>query len=177
MSPVSTELVAKKPLAGAEIAKIIQADVAKVMTNSGLFSGHIAYGRISWDIRVILHMDNPAYPTATEIIQSKPYPKDVTEGEHGQPELSAVESLPLRDPSPDAYLAADSLHRDIVSPNAARVEHGLPVTVIRRGQNSESREEQLIYTSAEGFAGQPNPNPEAVITDVTEQVKKELDIP
>lgn len=170
--PTSKELVTNKPLAGAEIAKIVQADVARVMQNSGLFSGQIAYGRISWDIRVILHMDNPAYPTATEIVQSKPYPKDITD--HA-PELAAVESFPLRDTTADAYLAADNLHRDIQSPNAARVEHGLPVTVTRRGQNSETKEEQIVYPT-DALDDAPNSNGPATITDVTDQVKRELDI-
>jgi hypothetical protein len=172
--PTSKEIVAQRPLQAAEARKIIVSDVDNILAQSGLFSGHIAYGRLAYEVRVILHMDNPAYPKDESVIRSKPYPKDVIEGEHGHPELEAIEKLPLRDPSPDAYLAADELHREIVSPNAARVEHGLPITVIRREQNSETREE-LVHYDKSAIEGQANPNPEPVITDVTESVRKELE--
>lgn len=172
--PTSKEIVHQRPLQGAELSKIIVADITKVLANSGCFTGHIAYGRCAYEVRVILHLDNPAYPTVTETVRSKAYPRDVTEGEHGSSELAAVEPLPLREPSADAYLAADELHREIVSPNAARVENGLPITVIRREQNSETREELVTY-SKDAIEGQPNPNPEPVITDVTSEVKRELE--
>lgn len=172
--PTSKELVAQRPLAGAELAKIVTADVAHILSESGMFAGHIAYGRVAYEVRVILHLDNPAYPTVTETIHSKPFPKDVTEGESGKPELAAIEKLPLREPSEDAYLAADELHRDIVSPNAARVEHGLPITVIRRDQNSETREE-LVHYDKSAIEGQANPNPEPTLTDVTAEVKRLLE--
>lgn len=172
--PTSKELVSNRPLQGAELTKIILSDVSRILSSSGLLSGHIAYGRVAYEVRVILHMDNPAYPRAEELIQSRPYPKDVTEGEHGHPELASVESLPLKDVSPDAYLAADSLARDIQSPNAARVEHGLPITVIHRTPNSETREE-LVHYDKSALDGQANPNPDPVITDVTQQVKRELE--
>lgn len=170
----SKEMVHQRPLAGTELAKIIVADVEHILSNSGCFTGHIAYGRCAYEVRVILHLDNPAYPTVTETARSKAYPRDVTEGEHGQPELEAIESLPLRNTGPDAYLAADELHREILSPNAARVEHGLPITVIRREQNSETREESVLYPK-DVLDNQPNPNPEPVITDVTSEVKRELE--
>lgn len=173
MSPTQREIVAQRPLQGAELSKIIIADVTRVLADSGMFCGHVAYGRCAYEVRVILHLDNPAYPTVTETARSAPYPRDVTEGEHGQPELASVERLPLRDTSDDAYLAADELHREIASPNAARVEHGLPITVIRRDQNSETREELVTYDKST-LDGQPNPNPEPVITDVTESVQQEL---
>lgn len=174
MSPTSKEIVHQRPLQGAELSKIIVADVARVLADSGMFTGHVAYGRCAYEVRVILHLDNPAYPTVTETARSTPYPRDVTEGEHGQPELGAVERLPLRDTSEDAYLAADELHRDIASPNAARVEHSLPITVTRRDQNSETREELVTYDKST-LDGQPNPNPAPVITDVTSEVKRELE--
>lgn len=170
----SKEMVHQRPLQGAELAKIIVSDVEKTLSNSGLFTGHVAYGRCAYEVRVILHLDNPAYPTVTETARSMPYPRDVTEGEHGQPELASVERLPLRDTSDDAYLAADELHHEIVSPNAARVEHGLPITVTRRDQNSETRDELVTYDKS-AIEGQPNPNPEPVITDVTSEVKRELE--
>lgn len=172
--PTSREIVAQRPLAGAELAKIIVADVTNVLGQSGLLVGHIAYGRVAYEVRVILHMDNPAYPKDETVVRSKPYPKDVTEGEHGSPQLAAVERLPLRNVSPDAYLAADELHREIASPNAARVENGLPITVIRREQNSETREELVTYNK-DAIEGQANPNPEPILTDVTEAVRRELE--
>lgn len=172
--PTAREIVAQRPLQGAELSKIIVADVTNILSQSGLFCGHVAYGRCAYEVRVILHLDNPAYPTVTETVRSKAYPRDVTEGEHGSPELGSVETLPLRDPSADAYLAADELHREILSPNAARVEHSLPITVIRREQNSETREELVNY-GPEALEGVANPNPEPTISDVTQQVKRELE--
>jgi hypothetical protein len=170
MSPTAKELVANRPLRGDELAKIIQADVANILANDCMLTSRVAYGRVSYELRVVLHMDNPAFSTSETIIKSKPMADDVVAA---QPELAAIEnSPPLESPGDNSYVSAIERHRDINSPNVSRIEHGLPITVIRpgfdTGGNAISVEEGVIYPPevVEDVVNHP------VDSDITQTVKR-----
>ena len=145
--PVAKELVANRPLRGDELAKIIEADVRDVLSRDCMLTSRVAYGRVSYELKVVLHMDNPAFSTSETVVRSRPPADDVAES---SPELKAIEGPPpLANAGDDSYVAATERHRDITSPNVSRIEHGLPITVIRpgfdTGGNAISIEEGIIY--------------------------------
>src|SRR5438552_15397899 len=134
--PTSKDLVANRPLRSEELAKIVLADVERILDGSGFFRGQIAYGRVAYEVRITLHIDNPSYPTDLTVVRSKG--RSIQEVE-ADPALAAIEPGPLKDTSSEAFLSATEFHRDIQSPNAARVEHSLPITILRRDQDGQTR--------------------------------------
>lgn len=174
MSPARGELVSNRPLRGDELAKIIEADVHEILTNDCMLTSRAAYGRVSYELRVILHMDNPAFKESSTIIRSKPASDNMLEV---QPELSAIEGgPPLAKPiSENAYVSAVQRDRTIDSPNVSRIEHGLSIAVVRQGRdtggNAVSVEEGVLY---------PKETVEDVVVppvdhDLTRMVKKAFD--
>ena len=77
--PTSKEITANRPLKSEELAKIVLADVADILDGSGFFRGQIAYGRVAYEVRVTLHIDNPSYPTDITNVRSKPRSKQEVE--------------------------------------------------------------------------------------------------
>jgi hypothetical protein len=174
MSPARQELVSNRPLRGDELQKIIEADVHDVLSRDCMMTSRVAYGRVSYELRVILHLDNPAFKESTSVIRSHPASDNQVEA---QPELSALESHPpLSKPiSEDAYVSATQRDRTIDSPNVARIEHGLPISVVRQGRdtggNAISVEEGVLY---------PKETVQDVVVppedhDLTRMVKKAFD--
>lgn len=136
------ELVPNRPLAGTELAKIILKDTQRMLAEDGLLSGHIAYGRVSYDITLRLHMDNPAFPESSAKAISQ---RRTTQELIDAPQESAVEPPPLAQPSPEAVIIGHQTVRRIISPNQTRIEHGLPVTVQRKQQDGSIVDEQIQY--------------------------------
>ena len=168
--PTSKELVANRPLRGDELSKIVLADVSDVLNRDCMFTSRVAYGRVAYEVRITLHMDNPTFPQSTTILGSKPRSDNEVER---QPELGAIQGRPpLPQPSAESYASVVERHRDIDSPNATRIEHGLPISVVRTGHdtggNPISVEEGVVYPpeSVEGMT------PEPVDTDLTRIAKQ-----
>jgi hypothetical protein len=168
--PTSREIVSNKPLAGTELAAIIRSDIARMLDESGFLAGQSAYSRVAYDIRITLHLDLPAMPTATEVAQSRVAASDVIAQ---RPELGSLEPFPLAQPSAGAALSATGLRRDIDSPNLARVEHSLPVTVDVLGEDGHTREELVTYRPGDvGMDATEFRDPD--LTDLTPEVRREL---
>ena len=167
----SKELVSNKPLAGTELAEIIKADVARMCAESGFLAGQTAYSRIAYSLRLTLHLDLPSMPTATDRAESRPQASDAIAA---NPALGAIEPAPpLVQPSADAILSSTQLTREIASPNLARVEHSLPVTVEVKAQDGHYREELVNYAPGDvGMTADQFPQPD--LTDVTEEQRREL---
>jgi hypothetical protein len=180
--PARQELAANRPLRGDELAKIILADVTEVLARDCMMTSRVAYGRIAYEIKVVLHMDNPAFKESETVVKSKPASDNMVEA---RPELAAIEGAPPLakpwsstcancdkpesghdgdeklcrvnagelitrwEPSTNSYVSATQRDRTIDSPNVARIEHGLPITVIRQGHdtggNAMSVEEGVLY--------------------------------
>lgn len=165
--PTHSELVSNKPLAGSELAKILRADIDKMLASDPMLGALIAYGRISYEVRVTLHMDNYSYPTHMTSVHSRAAAKD-------QPHLAALESgLPLRNASPTSLVSATETYRDITSPNVSRIEHGLPIEIIRRGDGGTTQSESVLYPPEMADAKGPPP----IITDYSDQTRKEFALP
>jgi len=142
--PTSKELVSNRPLRGDELAAIIQRDLSMLLSNDCMMTSHNAFGRVAYDLRLTLHMDNFSYPEHRAGLTSRgASDQELAE----RPELAAIEStLPLSPPlSEDAFVSAVERQRIIESPNLARIEASLPVTIVRRGDSGQSIEEGVTY--------------------------------
>lgn len=142
--PTSRELVSNRALTGTELQRIILSDVSAMLEADGFLSQHIAYGRIAYEVRLVLHMDNPFMPSASNSVSSRSRTQKQVESD---PALAAIADAPPLSPplTEDATLHATERSRTIESPNLARIEHGLPVTVLHREQSGQTMEESIAY--------------------------------
>ena len=140
--PTQREMVSNRPLAGVDLAKIILADVQRMLDADGNLSGHIAYGRVSYQVRLTIHTDNPTSPKIKSSLVSR-----IPASNETDERLQAIEAgpPPLADASENAYVADVETARTIDSPNKARVEFGLPVTVNSRAQDGRIEEHEVEY--------------------------------
>lgn len=129
----STETVVNRALGGNELKSILRADFERLLDGEGLLSHYLAYGRISYDITLRLHLDNPMARESTIAVASKPSAEFLTE-------LS-----PLTAPSPEAVVGATNISRSIDSPNAERLRHGLPLPVVVRQPDGTVTTEHVKY--------------------------------
>ena len=121
------EKVVNNALSGIELKSIILEDCKKLLDNEGLLSPHVAYGRLGYTITLKMHLSNPSlndYPSIT---------------------VKGGESVPLKDPSKDAEVAAQTLDRTIDSPNRERVRVGLPIPVVTKGLDGTIQTQQTKY--------------------------------
>jgi hypothetical protein len=138
MMPSSRETVVNKALSGDELKLIILADAQRLVDNEGLLSPHIAFGRVSYVLRLTLHVDNPFIPDSTIEIATK-----------RNSAIPVIEPPPLTDPSDAAEVGAMELTRTIDSPNAERLREGLPVPVLTKQQDGTTITEQIKYPPSE----------------------------
>lgn len=151
--PTSKELVVNRPLRGTELAKIVMADVASMLAKDTMLANHIAYGRITYSVRLTLHLDAQQPYVATAVSRA---PSD-NQAEADPSLLSIATGPTLPDPSKDAYLSSVERTREIQSPNMARIEHGLPVTILAQGEHGHAVEKEVVYPpeAVEGISPQP----------------------
>lgn len=168
---LSRELVPNLPLAGDELARLILADAQALIDGDCMLSRSVAYGRCSYELRLTIHVDNPAFPLSESSFRSR---RRATQEVSADAALSAVESHPLVAPtSADAFLSASERHRDMESPNAARVAQGLPVTVVTRESSGRHAEKSVMYPV--DYADGANPPP--IDADVSAHEAARLGIP
>src|ERR1700733_13962244 len=171
MSPTSRELVSNRALSGDELRRILLSDFTTLLDGHGLLTGQMAYARIAFDIRLSLHLDAPTLHTTEDHARSRQRSdNDIAIA----PALAAIPpTLPLPGASPDAILTGDNIHRDIASPNVARLEHGLPITVSSLDNDAHMQEHSVCYPR--DYPGMESTPP--TLTDVTAQVRSELGMP
>src|SRR5882724_1231506 len=121
------EKVVNNALSGLELRELLKVDFEKLLANEGLLSPHVAYGRLGYTITLKLHLSNPSL---------RDYPSITVKG--GEP-------VPLVNPSKDAEVAAQTLHREIDSPNKERVRVGIPIPVVTRGLDGTTQTRQIKY--------------------------------
>lgn len=164
MSPLANETIANTPLAGHELAKLILADVEAMLADDCMLTASVAYRRCSYELRLTLHMDNPAFALSESRFSSRPRAAQAIAAE---PALAAIELHPLAPPtSAESFLSATERHRDMESPNAVRIQQGLPIAVITRDSAGHHVEQQLRYP-ADYADDQPDATPPPSDTDVT----------
>jgi hypothetical protein len=154
MSPIANESVVNKALSGMELREIIRADFERLLENEGLLSHYLAYGRISYDLTLRLHLDNPMQRESSINIASKPQAN------------TPIEAPPLDHTSSKAVASGANVHRDINSPNAERLRHGLPLPVVTKGPDGTVQTEMVKYPP------QPDLGPgEVTVTDTTKETR------
>jgi len=84
----------------------------------------VAYGRITWKVRLYLDMENPMSP-------------------HSESWVDAPDGFPL-DPAGDTKSVTEIQH-NVTSPNAERVRNGIPVPAEVRDFDGTTRMEEIIY--------------------------------
>lgn len=123
--PASHERIANRPLSGQELKEIILKDVARTLDRDGMFIQNIAYSRVSYEVRTTLHLDIMTMPEHISTTLSKAASKQESDA---KPELKSIEAGPtLNNPSDDDVVDSVEVHREINSPNGARVEHDMPL--------------------------------------------------
>lgn len=169
--PASHETVPNRPLSGDEVRQIILKDVDNILTKDGMFAGHMGYGRISYRIRVEMQLDNPQFPEhKVEVTSRNPAknfkPEDPRRSVAAPPMKSLVEGEPGA-PS-DIHSIGVQRERVIDSPNHARLEHGLPITIDKKDlATGEIKPIEVNYDAA----GLP-PGPKTD-TDISDEVRTE----
>jgi hypothetical protein len=136
--PSSKEVIANKPLSGSEIRAILHQKLDLLVNNEGLLTHYVAYGRIGFTLTLQLHLDNMMRSESSIDISSAPVGRNV-------PELAALETPPLADPSPEAVIAGTALDYRIDSPNTERLRHELPVTMNIKQQDGTTTQQTVHY--------------------------------
>jgi hypothetical protein len=136
--PLSTEMVANKPLSGAELVEVIVKDLRVLLDGDAMFRSHVAYGKVKYSVSVELTLANPTYPK--HVAQTRPR-------EIG-PEIEKSDEKvgPVR----------FTRTREVVSPNVTRIANGLPVTVIAK-VDGQAVERKLDYEGKVELPPQPEP--------------------
>ena len=161
--PASTEIVNNRPLSGRELREIMLKDLADILDKDGMFSGHIGIGRAAYKITVQLHLDNPSYPEHVTTVRSKQAASNETD--EGK---KHIEPGPLKEPGAEAVVVALTREREIDSPNHARIEHNLPVSIMRRDPTDGLLKEEQVFYDNKDLA--PGPVKD---TDISERIEKE----
>lgn len=163
------EAVVNKALSGTELRELLLRDFLKLLDGDGMLTNQTAYGRASYDIRYRIHVDNTMQRKHESATSSRPEARNHMAK---QPGLEAVETAPLLNPSPESIVTGTELTRTITSPNAERLNAGLPLTVDTREQDGSKVQKPVTY---------PVPEPgevaeDVTVVDTTAQVRKDWDL-
>lgn len=143
--PASHERIPNRSLSGTELVQIIERDVHNILTRDGMFTNNIAFARVSYEVRVSVHLDNPIYPEHIAIVLSRPQSKQEIEKD---PQLAAIEPSPLVEPlTEQETVFSEEMHREIASPNMARIEHEIPLIIEKRNLDTnmiERKEQKFV---------------------------------
>ena len=157
MSPTQSEKVVNRPLSGSEVKSYLKSICDRLLDAEGMLSPNIAYGRLSGSIKLTLKFENSFFPesiTTIEVSQEREIPPGVK-----------IES-PLEAGQQVAEFTMDN-------PNAERVRLGLPVPVETKQLDGTKQIEHVLYPADQV---EDLPEQHVIITDTTEQGKKELGI-
>jgi len=143
--PLSTERIANRPLSGGELKARILADVQRVLDSDGMFVDYLAYGEVGYRVSIEMRLTNPFMPKHLATVSS-----GTMEG--GDP-----------DEIPDDNFVGLELNREITSPNAERIDLGIPLKVFSpSGKTTEiSYDKDILENRVE---------PE--VKDISENIRK-----
>jgi hypothetical protein len=130
---LATETVLNKALSGEELKTLIRADFERLLTGEGLLSHYLAYGRISYDITLRLHLDNPMCRESAVTVA----PRASADGTLSPP--------PIANATPEAVVSGVRATRAIDSPNAERLRAGIPIPVRAPQQDGTVTTEFVRY--------------------------------
>jgi hypothetical protein len=149
--PASHERIPNRLLSGVELRTIILKDVQDILEKDGMFTNNIAFGRVAYEVRVSVHMDNPYYPEHVSTTLSRRASDQQIESNPG---IDAIELGPLIEPlSDNDAVFSEERQRQIASPNLARAEHDLPIQIQKRNMQTG-----IVETHEQKFKGEfPDP--------------------
>jgi hypothetical protein len=170
----SREVVTNTALSGSELRKIVEGDFARLLANECMLQDSMAFGRVSYEITLTLHLDNYLMPTSSSTVRSRPVAQNIVAGTHKdsngpRPDLGAVETFPLSNPSDDSLVGAETLERRINSPNEERLRNEFPVPVIVQERDGTKNVKTVRYPKEESL-GDGN----VVVTDTTNVQRQRL---
>lgn len=140
------EVQPQKALTGEELKKIVLNNVSSMLDMDGMLAGHVAYGRVAFDVTIKFHTNRPVEPTwDNKTVSRKPTVQELEKF----PELGALETFPLKNPPEDAVTMGRKRKREITSPNTARIENALPIDVITRDQGGQIIEKKILYETSD----------------------------
>jgi hypothetical protein len=151
----SRETVHNRPLSGAELKQLLRLDFDKLLSNHGMLSDHLGFGRVAYRLSIHLDVDNPYNPNSEASLESKPSARNIIAGGFrdpdtgeplpARPELEAVGEYPLTNPTADAAHMDKTLQRVVSSPNEERLRMDLPVPVMVSQQDGTKTLEHIKY--------------------------------
>lgn len=103
--PTKSETAINRALSAAELSTILRRDFDALLARDGMLSSStIAFGRVAYEIRITLHLANPAYPEHRAAAVSRRFSRQEVSAD---PILAVVEPPPLA-PEPDPLCAEES---------------------------------------------------------------------
>jgi hypothetical protein len=166
--PTASETVPNKALSGAELKTIMLERFKHLLAGECMLADHVAYGRITYDITLRMHIDNPFVVGGVSVstIAAQPVGRNITAS---APELEAIESgPPLKGPlTREATASGSRISEEIRSPNRARLAAGLPVPVDVRQRDGSILTEAVTYPPQEELS-------DAKLEDITAETRREL---
>lgn len=152
---LATETVVNRALSGEELKTILRADFERLLEGEGLLSHYLAYGRISYDVTLRLHLDNPMMRESTVVVATKKSADGV------------ISPPPLAGTTESAVASGTRVERSIDSPNAERLRAGIPIPVRAPQQDG------TVTTELVKYPPDPSLGPGDVkVTDVTPEVRQ-----
>jgi hypothetical protein len=144
--PTLSEKVVNRPLSGIELKAILRAAFDKLLDGEGLLADRVAYGRVSYELRLTLHTGNVFWPVSVTTVDSarRGAVTDVLPVAEGE-QLPQPEPIPMRNPPPDAMFGATQLDHTIDNPNAERLRHDMAIPVERRQADGTTITEPIKY--------------------------------
>lgn len=129
----ANEVVRQKMLNGKELKEVLLNKLQESLAIDPMFQEHMAYGRLQWTVQITLQMDNPNYKEHKVGAKGAEGPEET--GRDGAIVMEGTVELKVED--------------GFTSPNAARVQNGLPVPIeVRQGGRTEAKEVRYDKESA-----------------------------
>ena len=148
--PTQSERIVNTPLTGSELKSYLLGICQRLLDAEGLLSEHIAFGKVSGNIKLTLKLDNAYFPESITSIDFK-------------------KEDPTAPPSPDNEFGQQTATWIMDNPNAERVRLGLKVPVETKQLDGTKQVEHILYPSDM----EDVPAQQVEIKDTTEQGKRE----
>lgn len=166
--PTGNEIVQQRGLNGEELKAIMIRDFTEMLNKDAMFAKRIEYARAAYRIKFQVFTGIPSFPEHANQLSSAPPPKGFKVDKSGGREaLATPETIKREGEAP--LVVGQQRDRVIDSPNLARIENDLPITVQRRDPEKGTFVDVPVNYSVDAEKGRnPDLNP-AHDTNVSEE--------
>lgn len=166
--PTSNEIVQQKGLNGDELKRIMVKDFEDMLSRDAMFMKHMEYPRAAYRIRFQLFTQIAMYPEHANQVQSAPPAKGrATDRSGGREAITSVSDIKkYADETLENIEVGKQRERVIDSPNLARIENNLPITIQQRMPEKEGFVDVEVHYDAEAEKGQHPDLNQATDSDV-----------